>query len=213
MSTYLSCRIWAGAPERYVLAGGSYGGFVALEYAIAFPARLSALILRDTWAHGLQGAMGCLKMVLTSPRIAPDPDRQVRVWSGEVTDNEDFEASFAEIEPIYKPPGNGDGGGKSSIVASSPSRTLHYETHNFAFSYNQPQFDVRLRLGDITASTLVTVGRHDPIAPVAFSEEILGGIPDARLQIFEHSGHSPPNDEPELFRQRVWQFLEDVGII
>ena len=42
-------REWIGA-EKIVVAGGSYGGFIAMEYAIAYPDRVSAMILRDTSA-------------------------------------------------------------------------------------------------------------------------------------------------------------------
>jgi proline iminopeptidase len=32
-------------------------------------------------------------------------------------------------------------------------------------------------------------------------------VPDARLEIFEHSGHSPQSDEPEKFQAVVMEFL------
>lgn len=56
--------------------------------------------------------------------------------------------------------------------------------------------------------TLVVVGRYDNVTPVSSSEEIAKGIPFARLEIFEHSGHSPPADEPEKFSQIISDFLE-----
>ncbi|KAL0940079.1 uncharacterized protein CTRU02_206689 [Colletotrichum truncatum] len=202
-------RIWAGA-EKFVLAGGSYGGFVALEYAIAHPDRLLALVLRDTWAYGLRGSLNVLKNVLSSHRIKPDGDRQVRVWGGNVRNNGDFADGFAEIVKIYKPDD------KTAQEASEPATfeggvaekyKLHYETHNFAFSYNQPRFDVRTRLNQITAPTLVVSGRHDIVAPVEYGEEISQGIPRSEFVIFENSGHSPPSDEPELFQKTVTEFL------
>src|SRR5690606_24521373 len=36
--------------ERIVMAGGSYGGYIALEYTLAHPDRVTHLILRDTSA-------------------------------------------------------------------------------------------------------------------------------------------------------------------
>src|ERR1700740_2265250 len=42
-------REWIGADE-VVIAGGSYGGFIALEYAVAYPQRVQAIVLRDTSA-------------------------------------------------------------------------------------------------------------------------------------------------------------------
>ena len=61
------------------------------------------------------------------------------------------------------------------------------------------------------ALPLITVGRHDWVTPVASSETIAALIPDSQLVIFEKSGHSPPSDEPELFRRVVRDFLAEVA--
>lgn len=59
----------------------------------------------------------------------------------------------------------------------------------------------------------MVVGRHDQVAPVTFSEQIVRGIPNARLEIFESSGHSPPSDEPVEFQKRVLDFIvTELGI-
>ncbi|KAL3295571.1 alpha/beta hydrolase fold protein, partial [Colletotrichum asianum] len=203
-------RKWAGA-EKFILAGGSYGGFVALQYAIAHPDRLLALVLRDTWANGFRGSINFLKNILTSDRIQPDGDRQVRLVSSGVRSNEDFANAFAEIVGIYTPKdGSTDSKSASSTVegnAVAETHHLHYETHNFAFSHNIPRFDVRSKLKDITAPTLVATGRLDVVVPVGYGEEISQGIPQSELVIFEKSGHSPPSDEPELFQKTVTEFL------
>ncbi|KAL2877056.1 hypothetical protein SGCOL_007677 [Colletotrichum sp. CLE4] len=202
-------RAWVGV-EKFILAGGSYGGFVALQYAISHPDRLQALILRDTWACGLRGAFNFIKTILTSDRIKPDPDRQVRLNSGNIRDNEDFAASFAEIVDIYKPEDDSaiaDSGDATFEGTVADEYILHYETHNFAFSYNLPRLDVRSRLKDITAPTLVATGRHDVVVPVEYGEEISRGIPNSEFVVFEKSGHSPPTDEPEAFQETVTRFL------
>jgi proline iminopeptidase len=58
------------------------------------------------------------------------------------------------------------------------------------------------------APTLVVVGRHDYVTPVACSQDIANGIPRARLEIFEWSGHSPPSDETEKFEEILLDFLK-----
>ena len=65
------------------------------------------------------------------------------------------------------------------------------------------------RLGEVRASTLILAGRHDPEAPLQCSEELLQGIPDASLVVFEQSGHSPFIEEASLFAQTVDAFLND----
>ncbi|MDQ3855189.1 MAG: alpha/beta hydrolase, partial [Chloroflexota bacterium] len=73
------------------------------------------------------------------------------------------------------------------------------------------RLDYRRRLGELGAPTLLLVGRHDPQMPLACSEELTAGIPDARLVVFEQSGHYPFLEEPEAFWGAVGPFLGQSG--
>ena len=97
--------------------------------------------------------------------------------------------------------------------AGVPGRRGHEggETHNWCFQQNRPAYDVKPALPGVRCPTLITVGRHDWVTPVASSETIAALIPDSQLVIFEKSGHSPPSDEPELFRRVVRDFLAEVA--
>ncbi|KAH8897504.1 alpha/beta hydrolase fold protein [Thozetella sp. PMI_491] len=205
-------RAWAGA-ERFVLAGGSYGGFLALQYILAHPERVEALILRDTWAAGLRGTFNAFATLLTDPRLKVDIPRQVRLWTGGLRDNQDFVDAFEEIKPIYTPPAREGEEVPDEFegVAQDRQRLPNYEAQNYAFAYNQPRFDVRSRLAEIVAPTLVIVGRHDVVCPLEYSEELAAGIPNSELAIFENSGHAPPSDEPIAFRERLSKFLTGLG--
>jgi proline iminopeptidase len=70
---------------------------------------------------------------------------------------------------------------------------------------------VRERLGEISAPALVVVGRHDWITSVGQAEALASGLPNARLVVFEQSGHMPFVDEPEEFRRVVSDWLEAGG--
>lgn len=63
------------------------------------------------------------------------------------------------------------------------------------------------RLGDVTAPTLVLAGRHDPQAGLSCSQELSQGIADARLVVFEESGHFPFSEETARFREIIGAFL------
>jgi proline iminopeptidase len=197
-------RQWAGE-EKIILIGGSYGGFIALGYVLAHPSHISALILRNTWAYGFRGAIRIAATVASSPHIKSDKDALIRLWTGSVRDNEDFCATLNAITSLYTPED------KPQKKFEGASVCFRYETHNAAFSYSVPRFDVRSRLGEITVPTLVVVGRHDQVATVEDSEEIHGGIGGSELVVFEGSGHSPPSEEPEAFQERVWQFLNGLS--
>jgi proline iminopeptidase len=69
------------------------------------------------------------------------------------------------------------------------------------------QYDYLPHLKEIRIPTLVCVGRGDPQAPVACSEELARNIPGAQLVIFEHSGHYPFIEEQSLFARVLSEFL------
>lgn len=69
------------------------------------------------------------------------------------------------------------------------------------------------RLAMVQAPTLILVGRYDPEAPVACSQELRQGIEDARMVVFEQSGHFPFIEEPALFREQLDTFLNPIAEI
>ncbi|MBP7149306.1 MAG: alpha/beta hydrolase [Acidobacteria bacterium] len=68
------------------------------------------------------------------------------------------------------------------------------------------QFDERRRLAAITVPALVIAGAHD-LAPLDRSREFQAGMPDAKLVVFENSGHFAPKEEPDRFKATVFEFL------
>jgi proline iminopeptidase len=185
---------------RIVVLGGSYGGFIALEYALRYPENLRAVILRDTAASN--------KYQYTSKQRAlksgfpMDAERLDRLFDGRMTSDEDFRESFAMIQPLYNV--RRDPEEEARRLAAIPFR---YQTHNWAFSRNQPNYDLTTRLPEIKVPVLVTVGRHDWITPLEASEELHRLLPNSELVVFEHSGHSPQLEEQERFLQVVRDFL------
>jgi len=198
-------RAWAGA-ERIVMAGGSYGGFIAMEYALAHPDRVRALVLRDTSASGAFQEEA-RRNALASARVEIDQELYDRSFAGRLRDDADFEASWRMIAPLYDHDLTPE-----KLEARLRSAVYHHEAHNAAFAHNIPNYDIRDRLPSITCPTLVTVGRDDWITPVAAAEEIARLIPNSRLVVFENSGHSPQLEEPERFQRVVREFLSDHGI-
>jgi proline iminopeptidase len=63
------------------------------------------------------------------------------------------------------------------------------------------------RLEEVRASTLILAGRHDSETPLPCSMELLQGIPQAELIIFERSGHFPFIEESQRFVETVEAFL------
>jgi proline iminopeptidase len=67
-------------------------------------------------------------------------------------------------------------------------------------------YDLGDRLSQITARSLVIGGAHDAMSE-AKVQEIHDGIADSEFVVFESSGHFSPVEEPEAFKQTIWDFL------
>ncbi|SNT01764.1 proline iminopeptidase [Asanoa hainanensis] len=197
-------REWAGV-ETFVMAGGSYGGFISMEYAIRHPSRVRALVLRDTSADH-ENDKAARANALSSTRVDIDVPKFDRINDGVVWDDDDLRDCWREILPLYDHVYD-----PAKVIEKVEATPYRYQTHNFAFSVNIPNYDIKDQLHRITCPTLVTVGRDDWITPVASSETITSLIPNARLVVFEKSGHSPQVEEAELWRQTVRDFLREVG--
>lgn len=185
---------------KIVVLGGSYGGFIALEYALAHPGNLHAVILRDTAASNR--FQGTSKERALGSGFRVDEETLDRLFSGRVRSDDDFRESFAMIQPLYTV--ERDPAREAERLARIPFR---FETHNWAFSRNQPEYDLTARLGEIQVPVLVTVGRHDWITPLEASEELAAGLPNGELVVFEHSGHSPQVEEQGRYLATVRGFL------
>lgn len=199
-------REWMGV-DQVIMAGGSYGGFISLEYAVAYPDRVRALVLRDTAGnHGFEDM--AREKALSNTRVELDLDKFNRIMDGTVRDDDDLRDCWREILPLYD--FVYDPAVVEAKVAATPYR---YEAHNWAFTQNIPHYDLTDQLPQITAPTLITVGRADWITPVVASEQLAAGIPDSEMVVFERSGHSPQVEQADEWEATVRRFLADrVGV-
>jgi pimeloyl-ACP methyl ester carboxylesterase len=65
------------------------------------------------------------------------------------------------------------------------------------------------RLSEITIPSTVMWGSHDMVVPINFAEEAFDnlGSSDKSLLFFQKSGHSPMFSEPDLFANKVLEFM------
>lgn len=71
-------------------------------------------------------------------------------------------------------------------------------------------YDARPLLPQITLPTLLCWGRHSPFTPLPTGEYIAQAQPNARLVIFEESGHCPFLEEPDRFNAEVESFVRTL---
>ena len=122
-------RQWIGA-DKIVVAGGSYGGFIALEYAVAYPEHVQAIVLRDTSADASNLKLA-FENARNQDRVEINWDNFNRYWSGQIRDDEDLKARWAEIIPLYDY--------EYDPVRSAErveSGIYRHESHNWCFQHN-----------------------------------------------------------------------------
>ena len=156
--------------------GVSFGGMVALEYAVTWPERVERLALACTSAGGAGGS----SYPLHELQDLPEDERLARGMA--ILDSR-FTPQWLEDHPtdrgIVELQAARQGAPRSDEQRRGDSLQLEARSHHDVFD----------RLGRITAPTLVTAGRYDGIAPVPNSEAIAAGIGDpAELRIYE-GGH------------------------
>jgi hypothetical protein len=125
------------------------------------------MILRGTACCGHWLCMNALKNTLIFPRISSDPERQFRIWTGSTLKDEGFETGFEQISGIYTEPE--DELDEELSIPRSPEiknplpTKFHSATHNATFDSIVPMWDLRARLCEIEATTLVTSEWHPQV--------------------------------------------------
>jgi pimeloyl-ACP methyl ester carboxylesterase len=72
-------------------------------------------------------------------------------------------------------------------------------------------FDGRSLLAGIRTPTLVIAGGDDQVTPAACAEELVRGIPGARLEVLAQAGHQAPLEQADAFNAAVARFAEGLA--
>jgi len=203
--------------EEVVLVGGSYGGFITQEYLSRYQSPVAGFVLRDTAATpafelaAQENAKAAFPEMKDRNFDVPDItwEEFMTVMDGDVASDEEFRRIFHGMLPLYAP--SFEAFDADAARESIAETTFHHETHNVMFTEAYPNMDYTDALPDVSVPALVTVGRHDWITPPAASTEIADLLPDARLVVFESSGHSPNLDQQAQYLTRVREFLAEIG--
>ena len=195
--------------DRVHILGQSWGGMLAMEYALTQPEGLVGLILADTGASLPQWAGEAERLLADLP---PDTQETLRIHhEAGTTDSPEYKAAWrvfslrhmCRLDP--RP-------ACWTRMADKPGDEVYStmwgisETH---ITGTLKDWDVTGRLGGIRFPTLVLCGRYDEATPL-LAETIHLGIPGSELVIFENSAHVPHLEETESYLQVLDRFLNRV---
>jgi proline iminopeptidase len=198
--------------ERWAVLGHSFGGNVALEYALRYPARVSYLVLLDTGAEGRWSLENASK-VLAERGYSPDIVDLARRWlNGEVPPEESFR-TLMKLGKAYNPH-SGMGLLARMALEGAWRSKLRPEALIFAAHRLLPGWSVTARLAEIEVPTLVIAGKDDFIYPPEQQAELAARIPNSRLKLIERAGHNPHDEQTAEVMKELRAFIpSDVGAL
>lgn len=191
--------------DEWAVLGHSFGGQVALEYALRYPSNVSHLVLLDTGGEA-RWSMENASKVLAARGYSPEIVDLAHRWlNGEVPPNDSFRA-LMKLGKAYNPHSGIRFVAREMLRGAWRSK-LRPEALVFAAHHLEPGWTVMDRLGEIDVPTLVMAGEDDFIFPPEHQAQLAAGIPHARLRLIERAGHNSHDERTADVMQELRAFL------
>ncbi len=190
--------------DRWSVFGHSFGGQVALEYALRHQSRIASLVLADTcgdmrWyrdsAPAIVGKRGYDAAAVRAVR---------RFFTGNLEPDEVLPTVRKFIGAYFYKWRVRD---VPHAIAGAFRLKMRPEAHVFGFRTLMKSWSVMDRLGDIRVPTLVMAGRDDFLFPPEHQAILADRIANSRLEIIEHAGHNPQDEKQADVLRILRQFL------
>ncbi|MDO9515163.1 MAG: alpha/beta fold hydrolase [Syntrophales bacterium] len=181
--------------DRCCLMGHSMGGFVALQFALDHPDMVKALVLVDTSSGTFDVAPGY-------PELRAKLDELAREEGIEAAFEYDATHNPIRIERFRRHP-------EWREIARQKALGTSVDGYIYvarSFGKWQPVTD---RLGEIQVPVLIFRGDEDTPF-VSASETLRESITGAELVVVPGAGHSPHEESPGIFNEKLASFLEAV---
>src|SRR6201992_679186 len=177
----------AGGKPAIVLGNG-YGGFVALQMAIRYPAIVAKLVLADCGAAFSEPGREAFRNMAAASKakgLAAITDVAMRRL---------FAPEFQAVHP--------------ALMADRRAAFLRTDEDVFRAACAQlAGLDLRGELHRVKVPALVLVGEQDEATPPPMSHELAALLPDARLKIIPGCAHVPQLQSPRVFLNAIADFL------
>jgi proline-specific peptidase len=197
--------------DRIHLFGSSWGGMLAMEYALTQPSGLESLILASSPSSIPQWVAETAKLRARLPTDVQETLR--RHEEAGTTDDPEYEEACL---PFYKRHVCRLEEWPASVLRSFQflaENGLVYRTMNgpseFHVTGTLRNWDITGRLGEIRVPTLVVTGQHDEATP-EINRTVSGAIPRAESVIYPGASHMAHVEDTEGYVRLLDDFMTRV---
>lgn len=195
---------------RVHLLGHSWGGWLAIEYAIHHPQALKSLILENTAADipHLTGELDRLRGALGSETVA----MMQRFEALGQLDHPQYQAAITLLNyrhvcrldewpaPVQRSLGDWNMGPYCAMQGPN----------EFLYTGNLKDWNRIPDLPRITVPTLIVVGERDELTP-ACAMRMKNALPDVRINVVANASHMPFYENPSGYYPALLDFLASVA--
>lgn len=192
------------------MLGHSWGGWLAIDYALTYPENLKTLILEDTVAD-----MPHLVQELERLRAALGSETVAMMQKHEAQGTIDHPEYLAAITILNYRHVCRLSGWPAPVKRSlddwniGPYGTMQ-GPNEFLYTGNLKDWNRVPDLPRITVPVLITCGEHDELTPACALRMKLS-LPDAELKVFANASHMPFYENPQAYYPAVLDFLSRRG--
>jgi proline iminopeptidase len=193
--------------EQWVVLGHSFGGHVALEYALRYPQSISRLILMNTGGDQWWASQNSSELLAKRGYSPAAVQAARRFYNGDLTPGE-FNSLFMKFGEAYFYHLNYLSLAYEMFFGSARPKNRP-ETQIYAFSKLLPGWSVMERLSEIQTPALVLAGRQDFLFPPEHQAILADRLPNAQLELVERAGHNPQMEQRSVVIEIIKRFLAE----
>jgi pimeloyl-ACP methyl ester carboxylesterase len=186
--------------ERFVLAGNSMGGGIALDYALSHPDRLAGLVLVDAaGAPQIEKAKGNIGFTIARTPV-------IGRLMGQITPRSLVEKSLRQSVS-----------NQAIVTPAAVDRyweLLRYPGNRAATMQRfsaRPQPFAPADLARLRVPTLIIWGAQDPLIPLSSGKWLASHIPGAQIEVLPGIGHIPMEEAPDASVAILDKWLGDIA--
>ncbi len=197
--------------DQWAVLGHSFGGNVALEYALRYPRNLSHIILMNTGGDQWWVNQNAPEILAKRGYNASVVQAARRFYNGQLTPGDFLRTSMKFMSAYFYR--NFLLVMAHEVLSAGPRPKMRPEPLIFGYSQLLKDWTVMDRLSEIKVPTRVVAGRYDFLFPPEHQAILADRLPNAELVLIERAGHNPQMEQSAQVISAIRDFLATADVL